>query len=123
MTIATWNMIRRLVHLLSVAAATPATPSAKIAPITRAVKGVKVHGQMAIAAAGNRNRKMLVTAAATPSAAMILAVPGDSSKSPAVAVDRSRWLISHTARTRNGVLKYRTAHNGNAMLAWMNRPQ
>ena len=74
-----------LVHRLSVKAPRPATPSAKIAPITRAVSSVSVHGQMAIAALGTRNRNPLVASAAMPSTPMSRAVRCGSRRSSAVA--------------------------------------
>src|SRR5664279_3605387 len=116
MNAATCSKIRMLVHRLSVKAPRPAMPNAKIAPITRAVSSVSVHGQIAIAADGSKNRNKLVAIAAMPSTPMSRAVLCESRRSSAVVADCSRRFRNHIAKTRKGVVKYRAAHNQNATL-------
>ncbi len=116
----TWSRIRAPVQRRSVNAPIPATPKAKIAPMTRAVSSVSFHGHTCIAVFGIRNRNTVLATARTPMAPMSMAGAGEISTSPAFGSDSSLWFRNHTPKTRKGVVKYRPAHNQKATLEWMN---
>jgi len=82
MTSATCNGIRALVHRLSTNVPMPASPKQKTAPSTRAVSGVRCHGQNRRAVAGNVNRNRPVATARMPAAPMSRAAVSDSRGPP-----------------------------------------
>ena len=82
--------------------------------MTRAVSGVSSHDHQAMARDGSRNTKALMAQASTPIRPIIIAIRGGTSTSSVAAGASVRRLLTQTANTMNGVVKYRPAQIQNA---------